>query len=515
MKINITTNEILIPKKIFSAKVDKEQELDSALPEYCPDIARLIKVDCTPFAENYTIEGEKAVINGKAVYDVLYETDYKNRLRCVSFTQEFNQAVNIPRSNAENPSVFCSVACERINCRLISPRRILIKSALGINFEIEGENAVKAIDVIESDEVFFKKKTIGFEGRCILHTDTSRFEESFPLNQSEKSIGEIVCGNISLQTPQVSVFSGKATISTTASVRVLCEEENNEGHYYISSKSLPLNIDYQNDAIEDYKHISISLEPCNLELGADLDQYGENRIIKTTFGIKMTMKLNEPKAYTVAEDMFEKGYDSIPITEKVSFPQIFSENDSGFSVEAKLPVSEPKANSILDSSSHVFGVESEICEGGIKITGHFSVTLISETSQGIFSSDHSIPFEQFVPMEHPKEDFSVKAEVHPVETITTLHSDGTVSARVIANGKIAIYTETSETFISDINKRVPREKDEDEASLIYFFPQKDESLWDIAKNYRVSPESIKKANPKYFGEGDIPTDTENPILINL
>mgnify|MGYP003302750440 CR=1 FL=1 len=94
----ITTNEISIPKKLFGARVDKDLEFDTQIPEFCPDIARLIKVDCTPFAETCEIDDSKAVVKGKAVYDVLYETDYKSRLRCCSFTQEFTQNIPLPRS---------------------------------------------------------------------------------------------------------------------------------------------------------------------------------------------------------------------------------------------------------------------------------------------------------------------------------------------------------------------------------------------------------------------------------
>ena len=97
--MSIITNEILIPKKIFSSKVDKDLDFDSSLPDFCPDIARIVKVDCTPFSESCTISDGKAVLKGKVVYDILYETDYKNRLRCCNFTQEFSHSVPIPKTN--------------------------------------------------------------------------------------------------------------------------------------------------------------------------------------------------------------------------------------------------------------------------------------------------------------------------------------------------------------------------------------------------------------------------------
>ena len=61
-------------------------------------------------------------------------------------------------------------------------------------------------------------------------------------------------------------------------------------------------------------------------------------------------------------------------------------------------------------------------------------------------------------------------------------------------------------------KRTEREKGESGAMLVYCFPQKRESLWSIAKLYRVSPEEIRNANPDSFDDSGI-SASESPILI--
>lgn len=513
MKIAITTNEIFIPKKLFSAKVDKELEFDSALPDYCPDIARLVKVDCTPFLENCDTEGEKATIKGKVLYDVLYETDYKNRLRCVSFTQEFSQSIPIPRSNAEDITAFCDTECSKISCKLLSPRRVIIKSTLGTQFDIEGETAIKAVAVNESKNEFFRKKTIGFEGRTSLHSENFHFSDSLSLAQSEKSIGEIVCGSITLQPAQTTISPGRAEIKTTAAIHILCEEENNEGVYYMSQKTLPVNIDYQNDAIEDFKHISLSLEPRDFEFSPELDQYGESRVIKTSFNVKIKMKINEPKAYTVADDMFEKGYNSILQKGTAKMPILYSQSESGFTIETKLPSMTPRPDTILDSSAKDFGSSTEKTEGGINLSGSFILTLMTNTPEGIFSFDHSVPYKQFCPLDLPEGESNIVADTYPIEAIATLHSDGSATVRIIAGTKLYVFTESEDSFIQDVTKRTPIENTNEGSMLVYFYPNKTDDLWSIAKNYRTDPESILSSNPQHFDENGNNTEPERPILI--
>ena len=495
--------------------MEKDLEFDTPLADYCPDIARLIRVDCTPFAEGCEIQNDKAVLKGKAVYDVLYETDYKSRLKFCSFTQDFNQTVPIPRNSASDITVFCTPKCERIGCKLLSPRRLVIKATLGTVFEIEGESAVKALAVNEDSETFFRKKPIGFEGKTVIQKENYRFGESLALNQNEKSIGEIVFGTVTLQEPQISVSNGRAEIKTTALVQVLCEEENNEGKYYTSAKSLPVSIDYENESIADFKRVSVELTPSDATFIPELDQYGENRIIKTDFGVKAVLKISEPKAYTLAEDVFERNFDSVPVSGSASLPLLFSQQELSFTAEAKLPEMLPLPESLLSSTARESGAAAEMTENGINVNGNFVVTLLANTSDGIYSFDHVVPYSQFFAMELPAADCDITARIYPVEAITTLHSDGSATAKIIAGAKIAIHTQQEESFVADLSKRTPANGEEDFSGVIYRFPQKNEDLWCIAKSYRVNPESISETNPDRFDESGKLTDAGGPILIKI
>lgn len=511
----ISTYELLIPKRITVPKVDKDLEHDSILPEYCPDIARIIKIDCTPFAENCSVSDGQATVTGKAVYDLLYETDYKNRLRCCNFTQDFSISAPVPKNETNNPSAFCKVACEKISCKLFGPRRVVIRASLCADFDIECENPCKAISVEEDGETFFRKKTVGFDGRCSAFESSYNFSELLPLAQSEKCIGEIVCGYVTLQSPQVNIQNGVAELKTTATVHTICEEESNEGKYFASAKTLPINIEYPNDSIAEYKSIRTELVPFDTAFSVELDQYGESRVIKTTFSVRLNIHISEPKAYTVAEDMFEKNHDSVPIETSVFLPRTISERATGFSVDAKLSPMTPKPEAILDTTVRDYGTTVEIAEEGAVLSGNFIVTLLADTQEGVYSFDHSVPFRQPLPSDVLKDTAKISVSAGPFDTVATLHSDGSVSLHIISDAQIFLRAENEESFLSDVTKRKPRAADTEDSMLIYCFPKKDEDLWGVAKLYRASPESILKSNPERFDEQGMLTDSSKPILINI
>lgn len=512
IKIGISTSEILLPKKIFNARVDKELEFDSIIPEHCPDIARLVKVDCTPFTESCSIEDGKGVIRGKAVYDVLYETDYKNRLRCCSFTQDFNLSVTLPKISGSDARLFCDIRCERIECKLIGARRIVIRVSLGANTEAECEISAKALAVEEDGEIFFLKKTVSFDGRTSAHSDRFSFSEEIPLNRNEKCIGEIVCGRVSLQPPQISVSTGRADIKTTAAVHTLCEEENNEGAYYMSSKSLPISICCENDMIDESKRINVSLETIDSSFIPELDQYGESRIIRSDFTVGVKLKINEISAHTVAEDVFEKSHDGVIRSETVKVPRLNSSINHGFTVEFKTPETIPAPLSVLDTSARDYGSAVRVTDNGLEVSGNFIITLLVNTAEGVHSFDFSVPYSQSFPLDGITEESTITADVFPIEVISTLHSDGSITARIIAEAKISSFTEQEETFVSEITKRVLADSRQDDSTLVFCYPEEREPLWRIAKYYRADPEAILNANPERF-DGERNAIGREPIVI--
>lgn len=372
---------------------------------------------------------------------------------------------------------------------------------------------IKAVAVNEDGDTFFRKKTIGFDGKTAVCECVSSFNEPLTLSQSEKCFGEIVCGSVSLQSPQITLSQNRTEIKTSASVHVLCEEENNEGAYFVSEKTMPISLTFPQESFSDFKHATADLEVFDTRFTPELDQYGESRVIKAEFSVRARLKINEPKAYTVADDMFEKEFDSVQTLKTVSLPQILSQSEVGFSTEAKLPPATPKIEAILDSSVRELGTSAEKRENGAELSGSFIVTLLTKTEEGVQSFDHTVSYSQLITAEPITPDCEISAECLPLEVLTTLHSDGSTTARVIASARVSVYSEKEESFISEIGKRAPIAKSDNGNSLIYCYVQNGEELWSVAKLYRTDPAALREANPDSFNEQGKSLQSGKPILI--
>ena len=118
---------------------------------------------------------------------------------------------------------------------------------------------------------------------------------------------------------------------------------------------------------------------------------------------------------------------------------------------------------------------------------------------GVLHRDHTSEFEQFIPAEIPEGLSEIGVEITPFEVLPTLHSDGSISARVICNATLSFYTKEQVSFLCDpVTQTEPEE--EDPYSVAYFYPAKTDTLWSVAKKYRVDPAKLKADNPTSFDE---------------
>ena len=60
--MEIYTKEIPLYKNVFFGDIDRELEKEMLLPDYSPDITRLVKLDATPYIESAVLNGDKCVV---------------------------------------------------------------------------------------------------------------------------------------------------------------------------------------------------------------------------------------------------------------------------------------------------------------------------------------------------------------------------------------------------------------------------------------------------------------------
>lgn len=507
------TTRLRLPVRLPDAIFDKETEFDCTLPDYCPDVVRLIRVDCTPFIDTCEVNSGRVRIAGRVLYDILYEADRKRRLRFCSFVEDLLHTAEAPKHDLEELRADCKAVCGRITCKMLSPRHLVLQAKLELCTSFTGENPIRALSVSPSEGVFFHEKRFPYDAPAEIVKSERKFEETLPLLQGEKSIGEVVFGSVSVQPPQVTLSEGSAAAKTNAVVKVLYEAEGGDETYCMSVKTVPVSLTVESPSVGEDRRTALSLSVTAQSVSADLDQYGENRILKAEFTVAAVAVSTEERIAETADDLFSADSEVALERSEITVPQLADISDRSFTVDLRFAPDVPPFSAIYDADARVGRIRASAGDGGVEIEGTLTLSVLGDGADGIQERDYAEEFKQFIPVDLPRNHAGVMCEVTPFEVMPTLHSDGSVSARVICSARVFVYTEEKECFLSGAAASAPLPEEAEPYTVAYFFPAGTDTLWSVAKRYRVDPKRIEADNPGAFaGDGQLVSGTKTVIV---
>ncbi len=125
---------MLYTKQIQALAVNDCSE-DFVLPDYYPEIRRIMGVRCTAAAEGKYVSGDEIEADGDVTYTVLY-TDGDGEICQVSETTQYTAGLplkNIGSEGASPDGIVLDTSADGVVCRVTAPRKITLSSKVKTN----------------------------------------------------------------------------------------------------------------------------------------------------------------------------------------------------------------------------------------------------------------------------------------------------------------------------------------------------------------------------------------------
>lgn len=88
----LTKNAVM--EKLYDGESSNELSDDYSLPDYLPDIRKIVRVGAKPQLNGKYMNGEKVEFEGRVFYEILYISS-ENTLKVIAFDTSFEQNVPI------------------------------------------------------------------------------------------------------------------------------------------------------------------------------------------------------------------------------------------------------------------------------------------------------------------------------------------------------------------------------------------------------------------------------------
>ncbi len=147
MELQLKRQSVAINETLCRTTVEQPIECDALLPDYCPDIVKILRCEVTPILTGNQVSGSQLTVDGVAAARVFYLSD-AGCLRSAEYKIPFSRVVEIKPSSSR-PVVRVSPSVGYFNCRAVSPRRLDLRGAISLSILV---TACREEDVVAGAE---------------------------------------------------------------------------------------------------------------------------------------------------------------------------------------------------------------------------------------------------------------------------------------------------------------------------------------------------------------------------
>ena len=133
---SVCANEV-----IFNETAEQPIDIEFTLPDYLPDINRILKCRAISRISSKGINGSTISVDGCVTVTIIY-SDSNNCLYSYEYQYPFNKKFEAT-NDIEGAVLQCKTRCEYINCRAVTGRKVDIHGASGIYLKAKRKIAMK------------------------------------------------------------------------------------------------------------------------------------------------------------------------------------------------------------------------------------------------------------------------------------------------------------------------------------------------------------------------------------
>ena len=494
MEYKLSKEKITVSLAAFNGCKEQPIDIDLTLPDYCPDVRRVLKCKVTPMISSKALNGDTLEIDGTVVINVLYTDPDCSCVRCYEHNLPFNTVLNI-KNPPSDCIVFTSTKTEYINCRALTPRRLDLHGAFSICAKVVTKVEKEIVTGVDGDDIQQKIKAVPYTSLLGMGQQLTSISEDTPLTTGKPPVETVIRKDCKICITDVKLIPDKAMVKGDVWVKLLYVGDIEKGTTEQFEYSVPFNRIVDISGLDEDCICYIDPEINSVAVAFDFENNNLSSDIKLTLSVLAYKKC---ETHCVS-DTYSMKYDMQTATTGIYLPKICAEISDTLTEKTTLNFSDRQITSIIDLwCDNTPPLTLETVEGKPVLRGKLPINMIAVgADDDIFFAERSVDVAFLVNTDSNNDNFaSANAEVSTCVAALSYRLNGGDSIDLRADIKLdGLITEdiiTEYVSAAEANENTPPEKDR--AAVVLYYTEKDESLWDIAKKYKTSLKSIAEEN---------------------
>lgn len=512
MNYDISKDTVFIRGIIYDGCQEQPLDLDFSLPDYCPDIQKILKCKVDSSILSRSISGDRLNIEGITNIRLIYLDSEKMSVHVCENSTPFSCSINL-RTSPQNAFAMTWARLEYVNCRAVSPRKVDVHGAFSICAKVFGKEVKNIPCSISGKDIH--QKIVNVNAQNLIGIGQQQFSVNEDLELT-KEVQKLIRSEVNVSIDSYKIMQNKVVIKGETIIKLLFVSDLETGIPETMEYSVPISQIVDVPGVDENCRCVTMPEVLNYnyEFKPSSEESEEgNNVLAIDIKIVATVLAYEPKEIGIVSDVYSTDYDVNSENETFNLQNFETDLKDSFSHKATVDLEDLTASKIIDIWSDVTSTKSEFKDGKLNLNSKMNLCILALDSENIpFYIERATEVQKQLPFESDSKNVFADLFLTPVDIGHNI-SKGNSIIDVKINLKLyaAIYSEEKNNLITAVSADetlVPQGKDSD-ASLTIYYAEKGEPLWDIARKYYTSVNLVQQENNL---EGDV-VEKSGMILI--
>ena len=495
--MNLNKREVKVCSSCGKKVCDRLFEKDIIVPDINPDIAKILDVCCKLFITEKEYTDNMLTISGNIAVTILYLSP-ENRCKIYNIQSDVPFKFECQKSKEANLLYDLNACIEHIDFDMENCRKLNLKIVVKASYTFYKCKEIDIVTNIQDEEVEQKTENKEFYVFVCEQNKKDLLDEKMELPQGKPAINEILKYWFEVEKPKSIIEDDEVLVKSGITLKIIYKADD-EGHtIQCVEYEIPYDVKFEIDDTSKDLRCKSDIYPNSFIVEKCEDSDGEYTKIKISSVLWVNIKCFDVEEFECLQDAYGTKKDFEVVKEEVNLDKIKDYEEEQLSLKDIVNLEDEEEEGIeeilfIDCVPQIISIsyESNICIEGFVSYGIMYTTGIEESKVNYIKN--VITFKKEYSAENSNMTSNFDLRVNDIEY--SIISNKEIETRCI----ISIYNESIHEekveMVVDLANEKPYESDEkDSSSMIIYYVQSGEKIWDIARKYHVLQKNLIEEN---------------------
>ncbi|MDR0531115.1 MAG: DUF3794 domain-containing protein [Oscillospiraceae bacterium] len=489
MEFQHITQNVGSLETIYDGKLEQAVDGDITLPEYCPDIIRILKCTVEPSIHSAQASGERVAVEGAARVHVLYAAE-DGTLQSFEQTYPFARTADIP--GAEGAAVRATVKTEYANARAVSPRRLDVHGLLSIALNVLRRREDAILTQVSGGGIQALGGTVNLSSLEALHGTTFQMNEVIEVEPNLPPVDQILSRQAVVIPTEMKAIKNKLLIKGNLEVRLTYSSRGAKEPITITH-IMPLSQIIEAPGVSEQTANTLRLRVNSLDITPKPDTNGAARLLDIAARVAADVKGYAPVELPVVKDAYSTQGGIALDTRRLESRELAETFRDTFTAKEGFDFGSGGIQSVQLLTGDLLPPVVAVKDDGLHANGKIKLSIVYLDGAGqIASAEKELPYSFRRAMKQGGKNLAADLDIDLLnlqETVSGDHLD--VRAELAATGETTAAAAHTVVNAVSANEEEALPK---RSPLTIYFASSGEPVWDIAKRYRTTVDAVRQEN---------------------